>query len=139
MDYYRNQWSEEIENNGKCFNYRMFKRELEFEDYLVRLPAQLRTSLTKFRVCNHKLPIELSRFDSTPRSQRLCNVCNKLGDEFHFLFECVQFRNERKLLLSKKYQENVNADDYSSLFSTSNYKKMCKLAKFVRIIVHHFR
>ena len=34
---------------------------------------------------------------------RVCHLCNKLSDEFHYLFECEKFTHDRRLLLSKKY------------------------------------
>jgi hypothetical protein len=42
----------------------------------------------QFRTANHKLPIEIGRWNNTNRNNRICTHCNKneLGDEFHYIF-----------------------------------------------------
>ena len=68
-----------------------------------------------------------------------CSACNKLGDEFHYLFEWKKLKEERKLFLGKKLQAGANTEDYYRLFSTCNYKKLCKVAGFVCSIMKEFR
>ena len=138
FSHYENQWREETYSNQKCLNYRMFKTELVLEKYLFLLPVALRFSFTRFRLVNHKLPIERGRFENIPRHERRCTVCNELGDEFHFLFRCHTFRDNRQLLLGKSYCSNVSADNFQTLFSSHNPKKFCKVAKFVQLIMKQF-
>ena len=57
-----------------------------------------RISIIKFRVSNHKLQIERGRYENLMRSERKYNVSHVLGDEFHFLFQCSIFNDERKLV-----------------------------------------
>ena len=45
-----------------------------------------RQLLSKFRLSDHFLGIELGRYRNIPRAQRLCKKCGVLDDEFHFLF-----------------------------------------------------
>jgi hypothetical protein len=54
------------------------------------------------------LPIEMGRFFSIDRSERICDLCNKeeLGDEFHYLFNCTFFKDERKKIIPE-YLYNV--------------------------------
>jgi hypothetical protein len=44
------------------------------------------------------LDVEMGRFFSIDRLERICDLCNKeeLGDEFHYLFNCTFFKDERK-------------------------------------------
>ena len=63
------------------------------------MPGTLRISFTRFRLVNYKLPIERGSFENVPRHERKCSVCNELGDEFHFLLRCPDFRDNRRLLL----------------------------------------
>ena len=53
-----------------------------------------------FRCLNHRLPIERGRFWGIERDDRICDICNKnqLGDEYHYLFNCTFFNNEKKSL-----------------------------------------
>ena len=45
--------------------------------------------LCRFRTANHKLPIEIGRWNNTNRINRMCTHCNKneLGDEFHYILD----------------------------------------------------
>ena len=49
----------------------------------------------------HKLPIEAGRHEGIERHERTCITCGELGDEFHYLFKCSNFRDSRKLFLSE--------------------------------------
>ena len=84
-------------NSSKCLNYRIFKCTHGLEKYLLELPDDLKTALCNFRCINHRLPIERGRFWGVERDDRLCDICsmNSLGDEYHYLFECTFFNNER--------------------------------------------
>jgi hypothetical protein len=48
--------------------------------------------LCRFRTSNHRLPIEIGRWQSVNREHRVCNLCQgrELGDEYHYLFECTE-------------------------------------------------
>lgn len=138
-DTYKAEWQESVYSNQKCYNYRMFKREFCFESYLIRLPVSLRIVFAKFRLSNHNLPIEKGRHWNIERCERKCTQCNVLGDEFHYLFICPLFSDDRKLFLTKGYQRNINADKYYTLFSSKNYQKLCKLTKFIKIIMNELK
>ena len=44
--------------------------------------------LTKFRLNDHTLEVELGRYKNTPRNQRLCKTCKVLEDEVQFFLFC---------------------------------------------------
>jgi len=73
---YENKWKESIFNSKKCYNYRMFKKELELERYLLLLPTPLRINLARFRLVNHKLPVEQGRYENLARHERKCSMCS---------------------------------------------------------------
>jgi hypothetical protein len=64
------------------------------------LPKYL--TLSKFRITNHKLPVENGRWKNIARENRICPLCNNgdIGDEFHYLFKCQYFGNHLKYLSS---------------------------------------
>jgi hypothetical protein len=139
--YYSIEWKLSC-NEGKKHNlYKDFKNDIVLEEYLLKLPKVLRYPLCRFRVSNHFLPIEKGRHENTPRNERTCSLCNKdeLGDEFHYLLECKFFENERKLYIPKFYCIKPSAAKYIQLMSTTNFKTLCKLAKFVNIILKYFK
>ena len=55
---FKQQWHSSIQESSKCLNYRMYKSEHKFENYLKNLPAKLMQNFINFRLCNNKLPIE---------------------------------------------------------------------------------
>ena len=139
-DQYIQNWQSEINSSNKCFNYRMYKDKFAFEDYFDILPPSLSLTLFKYRCCNHKMPIEKGRFFNIPRNERLCRFCNsgQLGDEFHFMFQCVHFSTDRKKYLSNYYTKHPNALKFSSLMNSKNKGTLLKLANFCKLILKCF-
>ena len=80
----------------------MYKEKLEFENYLIKLHFSHRINLCKFRCVNSKLPIVVGKFANIEFHDRVCELCdrNMLGDEFHYIFECPYFTNERSEFLT---------------------------------------
>ena len=54
----------------------------------------------KFKISNHKLMIELGRYqrDHIPRESRLCPLCksNQVENESYFLFQCSRYSFQRE-------------------------------------------
>ena len=69
--------------------------------------------MCRFRITNHKLPIEPGRRNNIGRSNRLCIGCNTndIGDEFHYIFEC----KNRKCCISNIYFRNANVIQFRKL------------------------
>ena len=63
-------WHSNIDNSNKCINYKIFKKELKFEDYLIHLPPSLSYTYSKFRCRNTKLPVETNTFYGNLGSDR---------------------------------------------------------------------
>ena len=80
-----------------CTKYRIIKITFGFENYLNDLPDLLRKYFTKFRCRNHRLPIEAGVRSQVLRDMRVCQFCKTdIGDEFHYLLCCFNFKEERK-------------------------------------------
>ena len=62
IENYKPEWGDTVFNFSKCLNYRIFKTDLEFEQYFNLLPNDQATAVCHFRSLNHKLPIEYGRF-----------------------------------------------------------------------------
>ena len=85
--------SSEMHNSSKATCYKLFKDNINFEDYLDNLNDKDRILLCKYRTTNHRLIIETGRWRGINREDRICNLCNHglIGDEFHYLLECRHF------------------------------------------------
>ena len=95
-DQFLQKWSSEISLSGKCIHYRMFKTSLRLKSYLLSLSYSQRQMMATFRCRNHNLPIESGCRTAIPRNLRVCTLCDELGDEFHFVFKCSRFTDQRK-------------------------------------------
>lgn len=132
------EWNSEMFGNTLCTNYRMFKSRRNVEQYLTRLSEADRITFCKFRAGNHRLPISNRRFDSM--AEKICKLCvlNVQGDEFHCLFVCPFFNDERRLYLKKFYCSNPNTLKFQSLFSSKNKSELKNICKFLKYIMSKF-
>ena len=139
-EYYKNEWANEVNECKKAYLYKGMKdqSELKIEKYLLCLPTNLRITMTKFRMCNHKLPIEIGRHFNLERQLRVCEWCDELGDEYHYLCECKHFKNDRTKFIPKFMIRSPSVKSYCELLATKSKKKLVKIAKFCKIIMSNF-
>jgi len=133
------QWHENMDNSSKCDYYRNFKILFEPEMYTSLVSPKVYKFILKYRTCNHKLPIELGRYANIERHLRICQHCNmnRVGDEYHYLFECTQpdILAARLSYLPQYYQSNVYVQKFFQLMQKlDNRKVVYDLAKLIRII-----
>jgi len=90
MDQFIQKLRSRVAENSVCSNHRLCKNICCFEEYLTYLPSILRQRVLKFRLSNHRLPIQQRRSLGIPRDERICTVCDsgEVGDEFHYLLNC---------------------------------------------------
>ena len=140
-DSYVEYWKLQIFNAPKCTNYRMYKSEFGLEKYFTILPPNLMYNMCKFRCGSHKLPIEMGRFFSIDRSERICDLCNKeeLGDEFHYLFNCTFFKDERKKFIPEYLYNVPNTISFSELMNSDDKYVLIGLSKYAKIVMFVFK
>ena len=71
------------------------------EKYLLSKNFDFRKLICKFRISDHSLAVETGRYKKVPREDRLCNTCNIIDDEHHFLFDCVLNKKNRDTYFHK--------------------------------------
>ena len=132
-------WSNDVENNRFCHNYRIFKSELSFQFYLSELDFSNRLILTKLRCSNIKIPNNMSRF-STDDTEKKCKLCCKdmIGDEFHYLFICSFFETDRSKYIQSYLTRQPNAETMSELFNSKKVTVLNNLCSFAKNISLHF-
>ena len=67
-----------------------------------------------------------------PRHERLCNICRKLDDEFHFVLECKALQPLRRQLLPQNTWQRPSMAKFIALLSSTDETTINKLAEFVR-------
>ena len=80
---------------------------LDCKFYLKSKFFEYRKLITKFRISNHCLLIEKGRYLKIPRENRVCQLCNVVEDEKHFLLECNRNQEARKTYIEKAKTENI--------------------------------
>ena len=105
---YEKRFREHIQGSGRLSEIYQFIKKGYGEELYVNnvLKYEHRSTLAKFRISAHFLPIELGRMQKKPRSQRTCTVCrdSPLGNEVHFILGC----SEPRLVEARdKYFQNM--------------------------------
>ena len=126
--------------SSKGRSYKLFKENLECEPYLKILSKSSYIPLIKFRTANHKLPVEIGRWENIPHAERKCTLCNKndIGDEFHYLLVCPYFATERTRLLKTYFFQRPNILKFKNLLVCTNKIILANVSKFVRLIMNTF-
>ena len=144
-DSYINKWSISVFNSSTCLNYRAMTECKQLQKYLLRLPSQYMYAMCKFKCANHRMPIVSGRHRGIPVDDRKCELCdlndhyNKLGDEFHYLFNCPFFREDRVRHIKRYYYTSPNTYKMTQLFNYVSDREMLELGKFIFIIINYFR
>ena len=83
-----------LQHSQKLEFYRSFKTYHTSSSYLdLTRGTAGRRALLKLRISNHKLMIEIGRYNQTTKDNRHCPFCgcNVMEDEVHFLFQCPTY------------------------------------------------
>ena len=101
---YISYWQNTLQNSQRLEFYRSFKTDHTSYSYLdLTRGTAGRMALVKLRISNHKLMIEIGRYNQTTKDNRHCPFCGciVIEDDFHFLFHlvcifCVFWQNDNK-------------------------------------------
>ena len=78
LDQYNQSWYSDINNSQRLASYSRIKHSFESESYLDNISERkYKIALSKFRLSSHNLEIETGRYNSIPRSERICRLYEK--------------------------------------------------------------
>jgi hypothetical protein len=131
-------WYNAVNNSNCLVTYKLFKSQLNFENYLDYLPRKLRICLSKLRISSHKLAIETGRHNNIDRAERYCIICNSndIEDEYHFIIKCPFFDALRKEYIKPFYYRRPSVAKFIELMRTKNKTEIKNLARFVLRAFH---
>ena len=105
---FKDKWERNLRLQDKLCTYRDFKQVWGTETYVRELQDfRLRSALARFRCSNHNLRIEKDR-GLKHISDRKCERCNCIEDEYHCLAKCPKYEDIRQ-----KYLGQVRIETYS--------------------------
>ena len=96
--------------SSKGKKYALIKDNVNEANYLNILSCPASRTMLKFRTGNHKLPVEVGRWNNIELQERKCQLCqtSNIVDELHYLLECSFFQTERKSLIDQYYYKRPN-------------------------------
>jgi hypothetical protein len=126
-DQFLQNWNSLVHISPKAINYKTFKTEFKYEEYLNILEIKDAILFCRFRTTKNKFPIETGRWQNIPRENRKCKLCNRsqIGDEYHYIFECNHFNQKREQSLSNYFRYRHNIIKFSELGKNTILKKIC--------------
>ena len=105
---------------SKLRTYAIFKTRIGIESYLLKIknPA-VRAQVSKFRLSNHRLMIEIGRHRNRAREGRTCPFCtDSVETEIHFLFHCPVYNKLRETISGKFNGKRLNDEQKLILLLT---------------------
>ena len=117
--------------------YLALKRQYSVADYLTTVTdTKHRTTLTKYRLCEHSLAIETGRYKKSwlPKEERFCQLCkeDKVETELHFLTECTKLQPVRTKYFPKFKHKHPEFDQITNIkklpILLGEHKESCCLA-----------
>ena len=137
IDQYKQSWHAQLSQSNKGFIYQSFKEFHNFEEYFKLLDEKDYITLFRFRTANHKLPIEVGRYDGTATNERICTLCNadQIGSERHYLLYCNFFERDRENFLQRSKITRRHGISIKSLLGSKDILILRNLVKFINIIM----
>ena len=126
-------WDERLSNSSRAIFY-MNIADLKPKSYLNSIKVlKFRNSFSRLRVSSHRLAIEAGRWTRprTPVSERSCNTCNCLEDEYHFVIECSLYNSLRRKYIDQVYWVRPNMYKFVNLITSDNTRTINNSAIYV--------
>ena len=129
---YADRWTGLIKTKPKLRTYCDFKTSFGVENYIkLNLLRPHRSTLAQLRSGTLPLQIEVGRFLGKKLEERLCTLCQDscVETEYHFLFHCSQYNDERNLFLNSLGINNTLGDQEKITLLLKDYTRA--LSKYV--------
>ena len=127
-------WYTDSSTSLMCTMYRLFKKQLNFVDYLLSCSYREQISLTKYRCANSKILVynQIYMYET-----ELCTLCdlNVNGYEYHYIMICPYFRQSRELYLKHHFYSRPNILKFCQIFYYENKCTLSRLAKCITVIM----
>ena len=90
------------DEGSKPRTYALLKTEIGMEKYLTNVKEyQGREDITRLRLSNHNLTIEIGRYQKIPKDKRFCPFCPTVVEsEVYFLIECPTYSSMRNPIIT---------------------------------------
>ena len=134
IDIYKQNWNTRLTESPRARFYRVVINDLSFYEQLDKIHNKShRNALARLITSSHRLRVETGRWERPviPYESRICTMCHKLDDEFHFLLECPRYHDIRRQYLPTYFRVRPSMFKCIELLNTNNDKTVRSLAKYV--------
>ena len=106
-EFHQNAFATIGHEGSKLRTYALSKTKIGLEKYLIEIKnISVRKQVTKFRISDHNLMIEIGRHKGLKQHMRLCPFCKSIETEIHFLLDCLTYNHMRDTLLKQMNSKN---------------------------------
>ena len=133
-DIYKQNWNASLQNSPRARFFRSVVNEHQFYNQLDMLDKKShRIALARFMASSHRLGVETGRWARPiiPFEQRLCENCQKLYDEYHFLLECTKLSELRKKCIPRYFYLKPSMFKCVQLLNSNDTKTIRMLGRYV--------
>ena len=132
-DIYCQNWNATLNEKPKLQSYKQFKSLLECEKYLSCVQIKRhRTALTRFRLSDHDLGIEINRRNKSAEDCDKCKKCpNQIENEYHVLIVCPLYKSLREKYIKEYFWKYPSETKFITLMKTESETDLNKLACLV--------
>ena len=119
--------------NSKLKTYSTLKNDIGMEKYLIDKPNfKYRSALTKLRLSNYPLLIEIGRHSRMERPLRFCPFCpTMIEDELHFLIQCPTYKEMIDKHFPPTVLHNTEISDKEKFHYMLKQEDLFMTAKFI--------
>ena len=133
FDMFKQSWSARLVESPRTRFYRQVVDQHMFHKLLDIIRCKNRIALTRLIVSSHRLGVETGRWERpvVQHESRVCHVCHKLEDGYHFLLECDRYAELTERLIPRYYWVRTPMYKCIQLLSSSNRKTVRLLSEYV--------
>lgn len=133
-DMFMQNWHSRLEESTRARLYITIAK-FEYNIYLDILTVEkFRRNLSKLRLSSHRLEVEVGRWAKPNKislNERKCKICDVLEDEFHFVLECIPYKDLRERYIHAYYWKRPNMPKFIDLLTSENEKVLKQLSTYI--------
>ena len=133
-DMFNQTWSGRLYQSPRARFFRSIIDEHTFHTQLDMIQILThRVAFARLVTSSHRLKVETGRWTRpvTPVEERLCDQCQKLDDEYHFLLECNKFSVLRTRFIPRYFYVRPSMFKCVQLINSMNCKIVRQLGKYI--------
>ena len=132
--WHQQNWNTSLQNSHRARFVRSAVNEHQFYNQLDMLEKKShRIALAIFMAKSNLLGVETGRWARPiiPYEQRLCENCQKLDDEYHFLLKCTKLSELRKKCIQRYFYLRTSMFKFVQLLNSNDTKTIRMLGRYV--------